>query len=240
MTLGITIWVLLSGALLVFLGWTVGILIRQKKAWKQFSKARKMRYSVSGLMMSPEVTGVIDGYSVSLFVGEHETEQSRTPRKMSAIEVMLKSTMPVPLALGSGNMVRLIQGLGYAQEYRPDVKGWNKDYIAQSPSENAMRKYLTESRLKSLLKLMAVKNAWVILISDGKETLLRLDTPDPLDDVAQIDKLVKGMIKVAKLLELEKGEDDVLVSESKRQDSDQPVNLDIGDEVPDFELEEDD
>jgi phosphoglucomutase len=44
------LWLLLSGGLLFFMGWTMLILFRQKKAWKQFAARHKLRYKADAMM----------------------------------------------------------------------------------------------------------------------------------------------------------------------------------------------
>ncbi len=230
---------MLSGTLLLFLGWTLVILMRQKRAWKEFAKKHNLRYKVSGLMLSPEVTGVIDGYSIALFTGEHGDNQSRTTRKMSAVEIVLHNKMPVAGAVGSGNMVSLIQKMNYGQEYRPKVKGWDKEHIILSENARFMKAYLNKDRLGALLKLMKMKNAWVIFIFTTRDTLLRIDTPDALSDLEKIENTVQRLIKTAKLLELEKSESKKLMEEASAEKAARAIKLDDTSDTPLFELEDD-
>ena len=215
MSLGVFIWALLSIALLGFLGWTAFILARQKSTWREFARQRNLRFKVRGFLLSPEITGVIRDYSIALFTAEHGSEQSRTTRKMSAIEIVLKSAMPVGGAVGSGDMVALIQGRGYSQEYKPKIKAWDKEYIAMSHNARFLKAYLTKERLAALIKLMKTKNVWVIFIFNGPDTLLRIDTPDALDDLDKLNKTMEKLLEVAGVLELAEGESQRLVAEAE-------------------------
>lgn len=215
MSLGVVIWGLLSASLLGFLGWTAFILARQKRAWREFARQNNLRFKVKGFLLSPEITGVMRDYGVALFTAEHGNEQARTTRKMSAIEIILKSRMPVGGALGSGDMVALIQGRGYTQEYKPKLKAWDKEYIAMAENARFLKAYLTPERLAGLVKLMKTKNIWVIFIFDGRDTLLRIDTPDALDDLEKLRKTIDRLLEVAAVLELEDGEGEKLMAQAE-------------------------
>jgi len=94
-----------------------------------------------------------------------------------------------------------------------------------------------------LINLMRLEKAWVIVLFNGSEGLLRLDTPRPIDTPKEMDVLVKQMITVAKALELNKGEERDLLREESLSAKTSKV-LDIDDDLLDdhlgIELEEDD
>ncbi len=207
MSIWFVLWLVLSFALLYFLGWTIYILLRQKRAWKAYAVKRKLRYVQKQFLVSPEMSGVIDDYTISFFTAEHQPPDARSARKMTAVELLLSSRIPFEGGIASGGMVSLMRPIGYAEEFVPAYDGWDKEWMAGSVSANAMQSYLTPDRLQALLTLMEIKNAWVIFMFRENVTLLRVDTPDPLDVPEKIDKLVKMMIKAANTLELAKGED---------------------------------
>lgn len=201
MSLWFIVWFILSVALLYFLGWTILVLQRQKKSWKAFAKKYKLRYTPNSFMESPAVNGVIDGYRVNILMGEHQTQDARRARKLSAIEINLETVMPADGALGSADMVPIIQEINLKAELKPEHRNWDDSYIAMTDKKAVMNQYLTQERLEVLTKLMKVKNSAVILIFRDEIMLLRLDTPDPLDKPQRLDKLVKKMIETAKVLE---------------------------------------
>ena len=241
--MGFVIWGLLSATLLGFLGWTAFILARQKKAWRVFARQNNLRFKVKGFLLSPEITGVMKDYSIALFTAEHGSDQTRTTRKMSAVEIILKSPIPIPGAVGSGDMVALIQRKGYSQEYKPKTKAWDTtNFIALSDNARFLKAYLTKERLGVLIKLMRLKNVWVIFIFNGTETLLRLDTPDALDDLGKVHKTVDKLIEAARILELASGEGEKLVAESESGNTKGAGKLKdvVEGDILSLELEEDD
>lgn len=200
------LWFLLSAALLFFAGWTFYIMYRQKESWRAFAKKYKLRYSAKKNFMSPEVSGVVDTMAVSLFTSDHVTQDARAARKMTAIEISLKSQMPFSGAIGSGIMVNIIQARAYKEEIRPAHPQWNTSCILRTSNTAAMEAYLTPERLEALMALMKHKTDSGIFIFEPTENLLRLDTPDPLETLDKLEKLVKKLIKIAQALELKEGE----------------------------------
>lgn len=213
MSVSVILWAVISLFLLGFWAWTTWILYRQKKAWKAYAAKRKMRYHPGRLYDSPHVGGAIDEYKIRIFPSTHLTGDARGERRLTTIEISLLTHLPVDGAVASGGMVRIVDDLAFNQEFRPDIKGWDDSYIVRSRDNDRMRAYLTDERLRALMKLMRLKNAWVILIFAVNEGLLRVDTPDPLEDSARLDETVRQMIEAARIFELDKGEAGRLASQ---------------------------
>lgn len=199
------------------MGWTVFILRRQKKTWADFAKRKKLRYTPNRTFANPEIKGTLDDYTISIFTGEHTSADMRGTRKLTAIEVHLTSVMPIDGGLANGGMVQIIQNMSFKEEIRPKHAEWHKSYIASSDNRHVLKTYLNDERLAALISLMKMKNAWVVFVFRGDVTLLRLDTPDPLDSTAKLEQIVKKMIEAAKILELKSGESGVLKSEIARK-----------------------
>jgi len=212
LSIWLILWGVLAAGLIGFAIWTFIILIRQKKAWRVFAEKRNLRYERNALMESPKMSGVIDGHKISFFTGEHLTPNARAMRKLNAIEVGLNSTMPFTGGVASGGMVPIMSELRWKQEYVPDHEAWQKEYVVSTDERDAMAAYLTDPRVEALCDLMAIKNAWVILIFKDDIMLLRLDTADPLVSAKEIDVLVKRLLKAAATFELKDGEEKSLKS----------------------------
>lgn len=242
MSIWLFVWILLSGGLLFFMGWTLRILLRQKSAWKKFAQHYKLRYAPRSLMDTPELSGTIDDFTVNIFSGEHASADARSSRKLTAIEITLNSIMPVAGGIASGGMVPFLKDIGMREEYRPDHPAWNTEYLASSDNRFVLEAYLTEPRLNAFVNLAKIKNAWVILVFRDNLTLLRLDTPDPLDTPQKMNKIVKRMLEAAKIFELKSGESNILKTEKART-AQKKAALSISDdalESMDLELEDDD
>jgi hypothetical protein len=206
------IWILLSGALIGFSVWSFYISHTQKQAWRAFAEKNKLRFDVGKPLSTPEVTGNYDDYVIGLLTSEHTTADSRGTRKLTAVEVALKSEFPFAGAVASGGMVPLVRIPNFGGEVQPTHESWDPSYIARSVNTDAMEGYLTKERLDILTTLMKVKNFWVVFIFREEGALLRVDTPDPLQDAAKLESFVKRLIAAARKLELSSGEGDRLMS----------------------------
>ncbi len=218
MSIYLIIWISLSVFLLVFWAWSTAVLFRQKRGWKQFAQKYKIRYRGNNLFDSPDLSGSVDGYKVIAFTSDHSDEDARLGHRLTCIEVSLKTALPVSCAVASGGMVKIVEELSFQYEYRPEIKGWDNSYIARSKDDDLMRAYLTDDRLKALIKLMKIKNSWIILLFSSGQGLLRIDLPDPLDDPKNLEKHIKMMVNTAKILEIGDGELNKMTSKKKTKD----------------------
>ncbi len=236
------LWFSVSALLLFFWFWSIYVVVRQKRAWQFYAEKRKMRYHKNGFLETPSVSGVVDAYSVSLFSSEHGELDGRSQRHLTAIEVILHTSLPVPCAAASGGMVHVAENIGLHKEYKPPTKGWDDSFIIRGEEMDIIREYLSNDRLLKLVNLMKIHKAWIIFLFMGGKGVLRLDTPLPIDNPKEIDVLVKQLINVAKALELTDGEAQSLIRNKKKAENDSPV-LDIDEDLLDdhlgFELEED-
>lgn len=243
MSIWFLLWLFLSGALLYFLGWILYILVRQKQAWKIFAGQKKLRFKDGSLMASPEMSGTVDNYPVSFFVGEHLAKDARASRKLTALEIKLKSKMPFAGAMASGGMVPLIQSMQFKDEVRFDHPQWDKNFIALSSSRLALMAYMNKERLDALTSLMRIRNGWVAFVFRDDLVLLRFDTPDPLETQEKLGKILQKMLSLAQILELKPGEEGLLKSEAaKKPPKEVSIAVDERDfkEAKTFELEDDD
>ncbi|MCD8496648.1 MAG: hypothetical protein LRZ85_00285 [Alphaproteobacteria bacterium] len=240
MSIWIFLWILVSAALIYFSAWTTLMLLRQKKAWQSFAAAHNLRFQSASPFTPPKMSGSYKGYEIALFPSEHQTADARGARKLMAIELFVKSKIPCNGALGTGGMVQVIQELSFPDEVRPDEKWWDPAYIIKTENRTILEAYLTPERLKALVKLGRVKNLWLIYIFMGENTILRIDTPDPLDSTSKIEKILGMMLETTKILELENGEAG-RISRAEKDKKKTPAPLKTEDsDVTGLELEDDD
>jgi hypothetical protein len=238
----IALWIVLSLLLLAFLGWSLAVVVQQKKVWQAFSEKNKLRFKPSDFLQSPEMDGVIEGFNFSFFTSEHQTQDLRSTRKMMAIEVRLHSVLPIDGGCASGGMVGIFKQLGLKAEICPAQEGWNKTYIAAGSNKRVLEMYLTAERLTALTRLMKIKNVWVIFLFKDDFTLLRIDTSNPLASAEQLERLVKILVATARALELKSGESGLLKAEESKaimHDNALAVDSKVLDEPIGLELEED-
>lgn len=239
MSIWVFIWLILSVMLLYFFGWTLYITYQQKRAWKAFAEKNKLRYEGGKFSESPKMEGIIDGYAISLFTGEHLLNDERQRlRKMTAIEIRLDTQLPVDAGVASGDMVNFVKALEFKHEIKPEYKDWKDDaYIAATDSRAVLKGYLTQERLNALTKLMKIKNVWVILVFRSDTALLRIDTSKALEVPKLLNSLVQTMVKTAKVMELQEGEAASLKRAQSQQIEKEPVLEIKQDDIDDIGLE---
>ncbi len=234
MSLSFILWFTISSILLGFWIWTIFTILKQKKAWRFYAEKKKLRFHSNGFFVTPSLSGAIDEYKVSIFASEHSELDARSNRRLTAIEISLHSGLPVASAVASGGMVHIVEALDINQEYRPPHKGWDDSYIIRTSDNHVMQSYFNDERLGDVLELMKIDKAWVVLLFLDDRGLLRLDTPLPIDRPKDMDKLIKQMIAVAKVLELKKGEDKRLL-QKRKSDNSSPI-LDVDDDLLDDDI----
>ncbi|MFN3701174.1 MAG: hypothetical protein ACK4VI_06595 [Alphaproteobacteria bacterium] len=167
-------------------------------------------------------------------------EASANTRKLSAIEIEMESKLPINGAFASGGMVSIVQTLNLSEEYKPDFSFWNSEHICRCDDKHIVQAYLTEERAKVLTEVLKRKNTWGIFIFRGDDTLLRIDTPEPFDNIEKLTKVIDTLIAAAKILELKSKENLELTAIQNKKKAAPVVEIkdeDLG--VIDIELEED-
>ncbi|MFP4385591.1 MAG: hypothetical protein ACLFRA_00110 [Alphaproteobacteria bacterium] len=215
MTVYVFIWLSISLFLLVFWVWTLVVVLRQKTAWKVYAEKRKMRFHDTGFFSTPS---------------EHSELDERSQRRLTALEVSLQSDFPFACALGSGGMVSVVNVFDIRHEYKPLIKGWDNSYVLRTSDIGMARAYFTDERLEKLIELMNIEKAWVIMVFVEDRGVLRLDTPYPIDNPKELDRLINQLVSIARLLELRKGEAKDLFRKSVEKNDAQPV-LDIDEDI---------
>lgn len=214
MSLSFGLWLFITLFFTWFWAWTSFISWRQIQAWKTYAKTRKMRYHSNGLLVTPTLTGSVDGYKVSIFASEHSELDARSNRRLTAIELHMHTRLPVAGAIASGGMVPVVEPLNLHQEYKPPHNKWDDAYIVRCRDNKVIENYLEQERLDGLVKLMGRDKVWIVLLFLEETGLLRMDTPLALDNPKQLDKAVKELVALAKVLELRKGEAETLLRKS--------------------------
>jgi hypothetical protein len=237
MSIWFFIWLSVSLLLLGFSAWTFYIVLQQKKAWREFSKKNKLRYRKTSFMNSPKINGLYKDFALGIFTSEHQSGDGRATRKMTAIEIEMKSRLPVSGAIGSGGMVPIIQSLDFPEEFKPDTKDWSQEYIIRCDQTKILKEYLNPQRIEALDRFMKRKNIWLIYLFKPQGTILRIDTPEPLERLNKLEKTVDELIELARLLELQKEESSKLSMLKTQKEMKTPVVEIHDDEIKNITIE---
>lgn len=191
------IWVLLSCFLLGVFGWSMAILYQQKKAWAAFGKKHGMEYQAGKMTGPPQLTGKLGNYKVSLFTDAQRTNDVRGQRLVTVMEIEMGAGMPTAGAVATKEYAAFISTLDLDETWSPDDKEWGASYVIKTRSAERLATYLTPERLKVLKVLFAKKNSISLLFFDENQSVLRVETSDPLRNPEHMEKITSQMMGLA-------------------------------------------
>lgn len=192
----IFIWAVLSTFVLVIFTWSIRILIQQKAAWRAYADKTKLTYQGGArFLSSPSLSGMIGPYGFGLYTEEQQTNDTRTSRFNTVLEIALRRGLPTTGALGTPTTVPLIQSLRLEQTYVPDDKDWDPTWMARARHGAMLKAYLTPARLEILKKIFKMKVLSALFVFDQQDAVLRIETSDPLNNKDRLEKIVKGLIQ---------------------------------------------
>jgi len=191
------IWVLLSFFLLGVFGWSMVILYQQKKAWAVFGKKHGMEYQAGKMTGPPALAGKLGGYTVSLFTDAQRTNDVRGQRFVTVMEIEMGAGMPTAGAVATKEYAAFISTLDLNETWSPDDKDWPVSHVIKTRNAGRLAAYLTPERLKILKALFAKKNSISLLFFDENQSVLRVETSDPLRNPAHMEKITSQLIGLA-------------------------------------------
>jgi len=190
----ILLWVVLSGILMGATLWSLQILMRQKTAWEQFAKSKNFTFRKGTFMGPAEMNGVIGDYKLSFFTAERAGPDIRSRRYVTALEIDLVEGLIDGGVMGTKEMLPFMQSLDKLKPYKIEVEGWDPNHFAFAKHDAVMSAYLTKDRIDAFMNILKTKNADVLVLFNDKETVLRLETSDPMQDAAKIEKIVTRLM----------------------------------------------
>ena len=177
--------------------WTNLPLIEQKKAWKQFAKGKKLKYFPNGFLKSPLVTRQTDDTVFRLF-SEEQFAEDLSRRRFTTVFEWIMPGMPTSGIIASPEMKFLVDVAQVNERIQnPRAGKWNKKSFIVAEKSIALVPYLTEERVNLFSKLIAIKNARFLYAFDHDQSVLRIETNDPL---LQAQKIVPFFDKVEQAL----------------------------------------
>ncbi len=200
MNIWFMLWVFLSVFILGAFFWSLRILIKQKNSWKKFSKRHGLEYQPGGLMSSPTVMGTFRGYGVSVVSEPQLDTDGRTRRYRTVIQVEMKAGMPTEGVIASARMRGIAAQLDLQETFTPENAEWDGGIYLRTKSAELLAPYFTDKRIKAMNALMTINGVNVLFIFNEKDTLMRFETPDPLEDVTRMERLIGKVIDAADIL----------------------------------------
>lgn len=194
MNIWIFLWLILAIIILGATFWSTIILYRQKSAWERFARMHKMTYKRGGLMESPAVEGSIGQATVSVFSAQRQNEDERKNRMMSVVEISLPHGMIDGGAAGTSEMLPFMRTLNTLRPMDVEHERWDPTYTLMARNQDTVRGYLTPDRVEALAHILILKNADILVMFDGNQAVVRVETVDPMLQPAKLDKIIKRIL----------------------------------------------
>lgn len=192
------LWFGLSSIILGAFVWSVVILQKQKRSWEVLAEKYKLQYDSGRFMDSPTVTGMIGKFGVSCFGATRDPDDVKARRAVSVIEIKLPDGLVGSSAAGTKDMIPFLQTLSALKPHILSSDLWDKDkYYFFTSNPILAEEYFNEDRLKHLVAILGVKNAEVVILHDDNEAIVRVETPDPIQETAKAEKVINFLIRHA-------------------------------------------
>ncbi|MDY0030032.1 MAG: hypothetical protein RBR86_08850 [Pseudobdellovibrionaceae bacterium] len=178
--------------------------MRQKTAWKQFAKRHGLTYDNRSVLSSSVVGGIYRNYGLAIFSEAQMDGDSRGRKFRTIIQMELPPGMPTEGVIATQSMKEMASLLGLEHPYAPENGNWDASIYLKTQDVEKMKSYLTSQRVAALYALMTAKGLGALFIFNEKETLLRIETAEPLDQVDRLEKLINKICDTADKLLIDK------------------------------------
>jgi len=195
LSIWIFIWFVVSAVLIGATLWSASILFEQKKAWAAYAKKKGLKFDKGTLMGPGQMQGMVGKYELAFFTAERQDADVRKRRYVTVLEIQLPGGIIDGAAAGTSEMVPFLKTLTRLRPREIKSEKWNPAFRFFSRNDKAMDAYLSEERIAAMNEILSVQNADILILFDGNEGLVRIETPDPLQHPAKIDKIVKRLLK---------------------------------------------
>lgn len=201
MSLWFLLWFVLSFILLGATFWSTIILIQQKKAWREFAAKKGLTFTPNKFFEPASLEGVIDGYNISFFSAIQQKPDARRNRQLTVMQVNANESFVDGIVCGTSEMLPFMQSLEGLTPHDVKAGKWSKKNHIRSRNKKAVDVYLTEERVATLNSILSMPNADILVLLDDTEGVFRFETPNPLQNAAQIESVVQKLLVRIKKLE---------------------------------------
>jgi|GEM_PF-3069155 len=199
--IGILFWSLIAFAVIGFMGWSTNVLMAQKKAWAEFATRYKLEVIKGRRFLEPvSVRGQLNGRQVIIYSNVEQTDNERTQRIYSHIEVYLNNPPPVRFVFSKKLLPEALGDINLPSVFTLPSPDWPSLAVSQTDDMIALANWLTRARLASLRGFMdmAGKGAETLFFCDGDMAFMLLRTEDPLRDPRELNAMVQKLYAYAK------------------------------------------
>jgi len=182
--------------------WSIQILSRQKQAWKLFAKRHDLSYDRGSVMSTATVAGDMNGYGLAVFSEAQLEADGRSKKFRTIIQFELPSGMPTEGVVATAGLREMASLLDLSETFEPQNGQWSGAIYLRTKNVEKFKSYLTKERVDTLHSLMSQSDMNAIFIFNEEETLLRVETPNPLDTAEKLERVINELMSKVKLLSL--------------------------------------
>jgi len=199
----LVIWVFIATFILGTSAWSYAILLKQKRAWEIVSKKCNLRYTSEAFLKSPVLHGQFNGIIVDIFSDSPISGKYREGGLRTIFQFTLKSPMPTQGAIGSMPFKNFIDGLTVSEQYVGEgALALHADIYNKVRSKDNLAPFMTKERVAAMNAVLNIKGSPAFLLFSPDETLLRLESSDPFDDAARLEKFLTKATEAAKIISI--------------------------------------
>lgn len=193
--LWILLWIGLSFIILGAFAWSTVILQRQKSAWKAYADKHNLSFERGRMMDSPLINGKVGDYFLLCFSDMRDPHDVKARRYVSIIELKHAAPKAIESAAGTTDMVAFLEGLPGLLSHKIEQKNWSDRFHFYVADEKILTDFWDERRIKHLIKILSVKNAEVVMRYFEGNIVVRIETPDPVQNIEKIEQVVGYLMK---------------------------------------------
>tara|TARA_B100000073_G_scaffold348411_1_gene367068 strand:+ start:9199 stop:9966 length:768 start_codon:yes stop_codon:yes gene_type:complete len=214
------IWLVLALAIIVLTFWTYAILLKQKSVWKAFAVKNKLTVRKNRLLQSPDIEGMYKGLLLQVFSERQGMPDGRGVQFRTIIQFVLKPNMPTEGVIASRHFTPFVTNLALPKKWAlPKDMKWKEQPLARAGVSGRLDTFLTAERLKALETVSNMQRSNFVFIFDETDAYLRVESPDPLDNLERMDKIIRKIFTVAEALTVKDEELDKFNELAGREES---------------------
>jgi len=197
------IWVFVATFILGTSVWSYAILLKQKRAWAIVAKKCELRFTSNAILKSPTLGGVYNGFEVDVFSDQPISGKFREGGARTIFQLSLPAPMPTQGAMGSMVFKNFIDGLTVQEKFLGEGDlALGKDIYNKVKSKELLAPYMTKERVAALNAVLNIKTSPAIFLFSPNETLLRIESADPFEDAARLEKFLTKLTDAAKIISI--------------------------------------
>ncbi len=201
MNIWFVVWIFIATFILGTACWSYLILARQKKAWEDVSKKSNLSYSSAAILKSPFLTGLYNSIRIDIFSDKPISGKFREGGTRTVFQFTLKAPMPCEGAIASMPFKNFIDTLNLPESFVGEGQDTlSKEIYNRVKSSESIKPYFTRERITALNALLSIKGKPALLLFSGTETVLRLESADPFDDAARLEKFLAKATEAIKII----------------------------------------